>query len=100
MYLRPFLFFLFSGYVGCLVLLYLLVVPYVSEGVYLFGSFLFYFLSFLSLFVIFFTLQVDLCMLVQVKQIGWVLQSFYYKIRGTGGLYSGWGWGISKLWVR
>ena len=30
-------------------------------------------------------------MLVQVKQIGWVLQSFYYKNKGRGGLYSGWG---------
>ena len=30
-----------------------LVVPYVSEGVYLFGSFLFYFLSFLSLSLLF-----------------------------------------------
>ena len=37
-----------------------LVVPYVSEGVYLFGSFLLYFLSFLSLSLIFLYLQVDL----------------------------------------
>ena len=47
-----------------------LVVPYVSEGMYLFGSFLLYFLSFLSLSLRYFLyLQVDLYMLVQVKQI-------------------------------
>ena len=40
-----------------------------SEAVYLFGSFLFHFLSFLS-FSLSVTLQVDLFMLVQVKQIG------------------------------
>ena len=40
-------------------------------------------------------------MLVQVKQIGWVLQSFYYKQEGRGGLYrKGEGKGNSKLWVR
>ena len=33
-------------------------------------------------------------MLVQVKQIGWVLQSFYYKIGGRGGLYKERGRGI------
>ena len=36
-------------------------------------------------------------MLVQVKQTEWVLQSFYYKIKGRGGLYNGWGSGKSKL---
>ena len=38
-------------------------------------------------------------MLVQVKQIGWVLQSFYYKTGRRGGLYI-WGGGNSKLRVR
>ena len=37
-----------------------LVVPYVSEGTYLFGSFLVYFLSFLSLSLVLLYLQVDL----------------------------------------
>ena len=36
-------------------------------------------------------------MLVQVKQIGCVLQSFYYNIRGRGGFYKGWGSGNSKF---
>ena len=68
-----------------------LVIPYVSEGVYLFGSFLLYFLSFSLSLCYFLCLQVDLDMLVQVEQIGCILQSFYYKNKGRGGLYSGWG---------
>ena len=59
-----------------------LVVPYVSERVYLLAPFCFTF-SLLSLSLCYFLyLQLDLCMLVQVKQIGWVLRSFYYKNKG------------------
>ena len=39
-------------------------------------------------------------MLVQVKQIGWVLQSFYYKNKGRGRFVQRVGRGISKLWMR
>ena len=40
-------------------------------------------------------------MLVQLKQIGWVLQSFYYKTGGKGEVCTkGEGKGNSKLWMR
>ena len=60
--------------------LYLFVIPFSVGGfLFLFISFLFSILSLLSLFYLGGSL-----VLVQVKQVREVLQSFYYKNRGGG----------------
>ena len=56
--------------------------PYLFWGRVPFGSCLFYFLFFLYLFLLFSLLYWWFFMLVQVKQIGWVLQSFLLQQRG------------------
>ena len=61
----------------------------------IFGSFLITF-SLFSLSLLFSLFQVDLYMVVQVKQIGWVLQGFYYKNKGRGRFVQ-WKVGISKM---
>ena len=75
---RPILFISFWG------------VPCVSEGTYLFGSFSIYFLSFLSLSLVFLYLQVDLlyASASETNRLGFN-RAFITKIRGGGGLYSG-----------
>ena len=62
----------------------------VSEGTYLFGSFLVYFLSFLSLSLLFLYLQVDLLYATasETNRLGFN-RVFITKIREGGGLYSG-----------
>ena len=69
----------------------LLVVPYVSEEMYLFGSFLLYFLSFLSLSVIFFTYRWSLYASASETNTVGFTEFLLQNIRGGGGLYSGWG---------
>ena len=64
--------------------LYLFVIPF-SVGVFLF---LFIFFSFLFSLLFLFYLGGSL-VLVQVNQVRGVLQSFYYKNRGRGILYTG-----------
>ena len=56
---------------------------FLRECIFL-APFCFTFSLFFSLSGIFFTYRWIFYMLVQVKQIGWVLQSFYYKDKGRG----------------
>ena len=101
LYLRLFL--LFIRYAGYQILfISFWGVPCVSEGMYLFGSFLFYFLSFLSLSLslVFLYLQVDLlyASASETNRLGF--DSFYYKNKGRGRFVQQGGRGISNMWRK